>query len=333
MLIFGQKVASISWADERSTSRPPRAPRRKRQCVDVFIFNYLMAEKLTNMFFVAFFAQQRWHTFNLQVQLLNAKHDERTYVNQQNTNSCNKPPPSTFFLLLFLFVVNARHTYDDGYCRRFFTYNFLQEKIPKQDTTVKKLSRNAVIGFCSSVVSDTCSNSIRVVKVYKQVRGLRACCTWALFAVQNTELRIRYNITRASPPRSCLHATPTCSLLLRTRRYVSGTKWLSPPPPTPVPASMQLPHVLLIIPLLLTPLYFSLSLTLSLVSSSFFLCCAFQKAHTEGVTYVQAVREVIKQDGLAGLFGRGLKTKIMANGMQGLMFSVLWKAIEEKLNK
>lgn len=54
--------------------------------------------------------------------------------------------------------------------RRFFTYNYLQERIPKQDEGIKKLARNGLIGFCSSVVSDTCSNSIRVVKVYKQVR-------------------------------------------------------------------------------------------------------------------------------------------------------------------
>jgi len=30
-------------------------------------------------------------------------------------------------------------------------------------------------------------------------------------------------------------------------------------------------------------------------------------------------------DGLKGLFGRGLKTRIIANGLQGLLFSVLWK--------
>jgi hypothetical protein len=32
-----------------------------------------------------------------------------------------------------------------------------------------------------------------------------------------------------------------------------------------------------------------------------------------------------------GLFGRGLKTRIIANGMQGIMFSVLWKYFEKKL--
>lgn len=57
------------------------------------------------------------------------------------------------------------------------------------------------------------------------------------------------------------------------------------------------------------------------------------QSHKDGVSYVQAVREVIKADGIMGLLGRGLQTKIIANGLQGLMFSVLWKAIEEKLNK
>lgn len=38
-----------------------------------------------------------------------------------------------------------------------------------------------------------------------------------------------------------------------------------------------------------------------------------------------AAREVIRIDGVRGLLGRGLKTRILANGLQGLMFSVLWK--------
>eukprot|EP00638_Chattonella_subsalsa_P001069 CAMPEP_0117748396 /NCGR_PEP_ID=MMETSP0947-20121206/9095_1 /TAXON_ID=44440 /ORGANISM="Chattonella subsalsa, Strain CCMP2191" /LENGTH=289 /DNA_ID=CAMNT_0005566059 /DNA_START=105 /DNA_END=974 /DNA_ORIENTATION=+ len=113
-----------------------------------------------------------------------------------------------------------------GHYPWFFTFNFLQANIPKpeSDSVVAKLSRNALIGFCSSVVSDTCSNSIRVIKVYRQT-------------------------------------------------------------------------------------------------------------NPEKVSYTKAVKNVIKEDGLAGLFGRGLQTKIIANGMQGLMFSVLWRAIEDKINK
>lgn len=111
-----------------------------------------------------------------------------------------------------------------GHYPWFFTYNLLSEKIPKQDDRVKELGRRAVIGFCSSAVSDTCSNSIRVVKVYKQAA------------------------------------------------------------PTPI-------------------------------------------------SYPEAVRSVIQESGLSGLFLRGLETKILANGMQGILFSILWKQFEEVLFK
>ena len=55
-----------------------------------------------------------------------------------------------------------------GHYPWFFTYNMLSEKIPEQDAPMAKLGRRALLGFCSSAVSDTCSNSIRVMKVYKQ---------------------------------------------------------------------------------------------------------------------------------------------------------------------
>lgn len=109
-----------------------------------------------------------------------------------------------------------------GHYPWFFTYNFLSEKIPKQDTQVAELGRRAILGFCSSAVSDTCSNSIRVVKVYKQ-------------------------------------------------------------------------------------------------------------SSTESISYPQVVKNVIQESGLRGLFLRGLETKILANGMQGILFSILWKQFEEVL--
>jgi len=42
---------------------------------------------------------------------------------------------------------------------------------------------------------------------------------------------------------------------------------------------------------------------------------------------------VLEKDGMFGLFGRGLKTRILTNGLQGLLFSVLWKGFEDILNK
>lgn len=111
-----------------------------------------------------------------------------------------------------------------GHYPWFFVYNYLSEVLPRYTDTPRKLARSAVIGFCASAISDTCSNSIRVVKVYKQ-------------------------------------------------------------------------------------------------------------ASTVAISYPDAVRKVIAEDGLAGLFGRGLSTKIISNGVQGLMFSVLWKLIDEQFFK
>lgn len=109
-----------------------------------------------------------------------------------------------------------------GHYPWFFTYNFLSEKIPKQDTQLGELGRRAILGFCSSAVSDTCSNSIRVVKVYKQ-------------------------------------------------------------------------------------------------------------SHPEQLSYPTVVRNVLAESGIRGLMFRGLETKILANGMQGILFSILWKHFEEVL--
>lgn len=110
-----------------------------------------------------------------------------------------------------------------GECR-FATFNLLNEKLPQYEEAHKKLGRRAFIGFCSSVISDSISNSLRVIKTTKQ--------------------------TSQTP-----------------------------------------------------------------------------------ITYKDAVTMVIEKDGVIGLFGRGLKTRILTNGIQGLLFSVLWKGIEDALNK
>ena len=103
-----------------------------------------------------------------------------------------------------------------GHYPWFGTYNYLDETLPQPHTIIEKLLRQAFIGFCASVVSDSISNSLRVVKTYRQV-------------------------------------------------------------------------------------------------------------HETRIGYMAAAEAVIAQDGLRGLLGRGLKTRILANGLQGLMFSVLWK--------
>jgi hypothetical protein len=65
-------------------------------------------------------------------------------------------------------------------------------------------------------------------------------------------------------------------------------------------------------------------------SNSIRVIKVYKQASTVQVTYLDAAKSVIASDGWIGLFGRGLKTKIIANGCQGIMFSVLWKYIDEQ---
>jgi hypothetical protein len=51
------------------------------------------------------------------------------------------------------------------------------------------------------------------------------------------------------------------------------------------------------------------------------------------ISYKAAAQDIIAKEGLVGLFGRGLKTRIMTNGVQGALFTVLWKAISEVMDK
>ncbi len=105
---------------------------------------------------------------------------------------------------------------DGSLLQWFGTYNQLDKSLPQPTTLGQQILRQALIGFVASVISDTVSNSLRVVKTYRQVDETR-------------------------------------------------------------------------------------------------------------IGYLDAARAVVVTDGVRGLFGRGLKTRIIANGAQGLMFSVLWK--------
>merc|ERR1712187_277386 len=111
-----------------------------------------------------------------------------------------------------------------GHYPWFYTNNQLRESMPQFGFPYGKYVRNAVIGFASAAVSDTCSNSLRVLKTTRQ-----------------TSL--------------------------------------------------------------------------------------------EPVSYAESARQIIQAEGVAGLFGRGLKTRILTNGIQGALFTVGWRAISEMLSK
>ena len=57
-----------------------------------------------------------------------------------------------------------------GHYPWFVTYNYLNNYFPSKeiDTKLERLGRAGSIGLASSIVSDTVSNSVRVLKIYKQ---------------------------------------------------------------------------------------------------------------------------------------------------------------------
>lgn len=111
-----------------------------------------------------------------------------------------------------------------GHYPWFATHNMLNELLPQYESMWGNLGRNALMGFCSSFVSDCSSNSIRVIKVTKQ-------------------------------------------------------------------------------------------------------------ASERPISYRQATAMVVAKDGVRGLFLRGLGTRVLANGMQGMLFTIAWKGLEKEWGK
>jgi len=111
-----------------------------------------------------------------------------------------------------------------GHYPWFMTYNFLQGRVPQVTGGAAKQIRSALLGFCSALVSDIVSNSVRVVKTAKQTGH---------------------------------HST----------------------------------------------------------------------------SYGDVVREIIAKDGVRGLFFRGLSTKIISNGVQAMLFTVVWRYLAELIER
>jgi hypothetical protein len=70
---------------------------------------------------------------------------------------------------------------------------------------------------------------------------------------------------------------------------------------------------------------FCASVVSDTISNSLRVVKTYRQVNDSRISYTEAAKQVIRQDGKLGLFGRGLKTRIIANGLQGIMFSILWK--------
>jgi len=75
---------------------------------------------------------------------------------------------------------------------------------------------------------------------------------------------------------------------------------------------------------------FSASIISDCTSNSLRVIKTTRQTFQKPLSYAEVVRHVVKQDGIIGLFGRGLKTRIMANALNSMLFSVLWKYIMDR---
>ena len=87
-------------------------------------------------------------------------------------------------------------------------------------------------------------------------------------------------------------------------------------------------------PLLSPPLSqaigFCASLVSDVTSNSIRVIKTTKQASETALTYRGAVLAIMARDGLHGLFFRGLSTRIMANAVQGMLFTIMWKGLEER---
>ena len=75
------------------------------------------------------------------------------------------------------------------------------------------------------------------------------------------------------------------------------------------------------------------SIPTSLTTNSLHVIKTIRQTFERPLSYSEVVRHVIKADGVIGLFGRGLKTRVMSKALDSMLFSVLWKYIMEEQEK
>jgi hypothetical protein len=67
------------------------------------------------------------------------------------------------------------------------------------------------------------------------------------------------------------------------------------------------------------------------ISNSIRVVKTFKQTSKEYITYKQVISQIVEKDGVAGLFLRGLQTKLLTNVIQGVAFSVAWKYIQHRI--
>jgi hypothetical protein len=64
------------------------------------------------------------------------------------------------------------------------------------------------------------------------------------------------------------------------------------------------------------------------ISNSIRVLKTIKQTSEKQISYKQAFNDVVSKDGYTGLLFRGLKTKLLTNGIQGVVFSIVWRYFE-----
>lgn len=75
------------------------------------------------------------------------------------------------------------------------------------------------------------------------------------------------------------------------------------------------------------------SLVSDVCSNAIRVLKTYKQTSLEPIGYMEAAARIIEKDGLSGLFFRGLTSKLTANALNAMLFTVVWKAISERLAK
>ncbi|KAL9191404.1 hypothetical protein ACHAXT_001110 [Thalassiosira profunda] len=75
------------------------------------------------------------------------------------------------------------------------------------------------------------------------------------------------------------------------------------------------------------------SLVSDVCSNAIRVLKTYKQTSLEPVGYMEAATRILEKDGLTGLLFRGLTSKLTANALNAMLFTVVWKAISERLAK
>lgn len=54
-----------------------------------------------------------------------------------------------------------------------------------------------------------------------------------------------------------------------------------------------------------------------------------RQTSTTRLGYMEAAQSIVTSEGITGLWGRGLKTRLLSNGLQSAIFTIIWRSIKD----